>query len=285
MDRDALKDPFRTFAALTGHYSAIHDVRVGDHGGRDGRGRLVRIYSNGTGSPVLAVPDLGSSAAAWLPLTERLCAAGRQLVAVDLPGSGHCDPLDDAGPHGHTDHLAAVVEQLAGPGGSRSSPSTPGRPETGCDVMGVGFGAFVVLSLAARRPDLVARVVALDPLLPPPDGAAPRPRMSLGMALDGAVTTLRRGRLTANLGGLGRARAVLGSLAHPDPAWWAGLSGVAAPTLLIASGRADEDGRTVLETAAAAIPGARRADLPPGTAGPHRDPEPFADLLLPFLAG
>ena len=275
MDRHALGDPFRSLAALTGHYSAIHDVRIGDEGGRDGRGRLVRIYSNGTGPPVLGVPDLGSSAAAWLPLTERLCAAGRQLVAIDLPGSGHCDPLDDAAPTAHTTHLAAVVEQLVDPSGRESR----------CDVMGIGFGAYVALSLAADRPDLVQRVVAVDPLLPPPDGAAPRPRMSLGMALDGAVTTLRRGRLAANLGGLGRARAALGSLAHPDPAWWAALAGMRVPTLLVASGRLDDELRAVVDAAAAAVPTARRVDLPPGTAGPHRDPDPFADVLLPFLDG
>lgn len=293
MQTDRFGQPLRAFTALTGHFSAIHDVRVGDVGGRDGRGRLVRIYSNGTGPPVLAVPDLGSSAAAWLGLTERLCAAGRQLVAVDLPGSAHCDALDEQSGRAHADHLAAVTGHLVGPGpGSDAGPGAAGGPAgvdpagggpAGVDLVGVGFGAFVILTLAARRPGLVRRAVVLDPLLPPPTAAAPRPRLSVGMVLDGAVTTVRRGRPLANLAGLGRARAAMGALADPDPAWWAALATVTAPVLVLASGPAHADGATGADALAAAIPGSRRADLPPGVGGPLHDPERLADLLVPFL--
>lgn len=277
MDSDRLADPLRAFTALTGHYNAIHDIRVGDDGGRDGRGRLVRIYSNGTGAPVLAIPDLGSSAAAWLGLTGPLCAAGRQLVAVDLPGSAHCDALTDPGADAHADHLAAVTEQLLTGGPAAAS-------ESGGDLVGLGFGAFVVLTLAVRRPELVRRAVIVDPLLPPPTVAAPRPRLSWGMVLDGAVTTVRRGRPLANLAGLGRARATLAALAEPDPAWWAGLTAVHSPVLVVASGPAHADGPTGADALAAALPTARRVDLPPGTAGPLRDPDRLAGLLVPFLA-
>lgn len=277
VETDRFGDPLRVLSGLTGHYSAIHDVRVGEIGGRDGRGRLVRIYSNGTGPPVLAIPDLGSSAAAWLGLTAPLCAAGRQLVSVDLPGSAHCDPLDSPGGDVHAEHLAAITEQLLG--GDR--PAHDG--ETGCDMLGVGFGAYVVLTLATRRPDLVHRAVVVDPLLPPPSVDAPRPRLSLGMVLDGAVTTVRRGRPLANLAGLGRARVTLGALADPDPAWWNALPALAAPVLVVASGPAHATGAAGADALAARIPGARRADLPPGVGGPHRDPERLADLVVPFL--
>ena len=55
-------------------FSAIYDLVIDE--------RDVRIYSNGTGSPVLMLPDLGSSAASWESLTGEVCEHGRQIVAV-----------------------------------------------------------------------------------------------------------------------------------------------------------------------------------------------------------
>ena len=44
--------------------------------------------------------------------------------------------------------------------------------------------------------------------------------MAPAMAISGAVTTLRRGRIKQNMLGFSRAKAVLEQLAQADPAWW-----------------------------------------------------------------
>lgn len=76
-------------------------------------------------------------------------ALGRPMLAVDLPGHGHSDWRDDFGyrPHQLAEDLAIVIEEL-------------------CDepvvLVGMSLGGSTVSSLAARRPDLVRRVVAVD---------------------------------------------------------------------------------------------------------------------------
>ena len=100
-------------------FSAIYDLTIDE--------RDVRIYSNGTGDPVLSVPDLGSSAATWECLTHKVCDADRQLVAIDLPGSGHSDPVRGSELPAFVDHLRRVVEHLS---------TDP------VDGLGCGFGAY-----------------------------------------------------------------------------------------------------------------------------------------------
>lgn len=78
-----------------------------------------------------------------------ILAMDRPALAVDLPGHGHSGWRDDFGyrPHQLADDLAVVVEEE-------------------CDgpvvIVGMSLGGSTVSSLAARRPDLVSRVVAVD---------------------------------------------------------------------------------------------------------------------------
>ena len=85
-------------------FSAIYDLVIDE--------RDIRIYSNGTGAPVLMLPDLGSSAATWECLTGAVCEQDRQIVAVDLPGTGHCDPVRGSDLAAFVEHLQRVVEHL-----------------------------------------------------------------------------------------------------------------------------------------------------------------------------
>ncbi|MBK5221536.1 MAG: alpha/beta hydrolase [Acidimicrobiia bacterium] len=85
-------------------------------------------------------------------------ALGRPALAVDLPGHGHSGWRDDFGymPHQLADDLAVVIEEL-------------------CDgpivLVGMSLGGSTTNSLAARRPDLVRRLIAVD-ITPNPSSAA-----------------------------------------------------------------------------------------------------------------
>lgn len=78
-----------------------------------------------------------------------LMALGRPAVAIDLPGHGHSAWRDDFGyrPHQMADDVAVVVEELV---------------DEPIVLVGMSLGGATANSLAARRPDLVRRVVAVD---------------------------------------------------------------------------------------------------------------------------
>jgi len=240
-------------------FSAIYDLVIDE--------RDTRIYSNGTGDPVLMLPDLGSSAATWECLTHRVVEHDRQLVAVDLPGTGHCDPVRGSDLSAFVDHVRRVVEHLS---------TEP------IDVVGCGFGGYLAASVAAKDPHLVNHLVLENPTLPPRAGPPVSSRMPAGMAISGAVTTLRRGRLKQNMLGFARAKAVLDQLAQADPRWWASLAQISAPTLVVGSG-SDIGDRALLDLLAAAIPGGLRTDLAGSKRGHAGDPDGFAAAVIPFL--
>ncbi len=78
-----------------------------------------------------------------------LLALGRPALAIDLPGHGHSDWRDDFGyrPGQMAADVACVMEELVdGP----------------VLVVGMSLGGATANSLAAQRPDLVRRVVAVD---------------------------------------------------------------------------------------------------------------------------
>jgi esterase len=243
-------------------YSAVHDLFIDE--------RELRVYSNGTGTPVLMLHDLGTSAATFEHLTTPIVRADRELVAVDLPGSGRSDPAPGTDLADYVGHLALMFPSLG---------SDP------IDLLGHGFGGYLAASLAAAHPQLVRRLILCEPTAPPRSGPPASARMSPSMALSGAVTTLRRGKLRQNLQGLSRARSVLDQLAKADPAWWESLGNITAPTMVLCSSAAEVGERAVLDLIAAAIGGAVRATVS-GAKKPHTSaPVEFSAQILGFLAG
>ena len=101
----------------------------------------------GAGKPLLLLHGLGGSWRSWTPILDAL-TAGREVIAVDLPGHGRTPPL--AGETTIGTFADAVTAFLAA------------RGLTGVDAVGSSMGARLVLELA-RRGGVVGGVVALAP--------------------------------------------------------------------------------------------------------------------------
>jgi len=240
-------------------FSLAHDVYIGDH--------MVRIRCAGTGRPILLLHDIGGCGASFAGLTSGIVEVGREAVAPDLPGFAQSDPIG-----GDIDELVEYIQTLA-------DQTIEGQ----VDVVGVGFGGYLALSLAARRPDRFERIVLEDPMTPPPAGGRGTSRMGAGMALNGAFTAVRRGRILQNVGGFSRAKSLLESLARPDQDWWDGLARIEADCLLLDLGGARPDNRSRMTLLASTLPKVSFTDLShernhaePGSAAQH--------ALLDFVA-
>ena len=112
----------------------------------DFRGTRLRGLKAGPagGPPVVLLHGLGGSSSNWALLAPEL-ARTRRVLVLDLPGHGRSAPLPAApGLGSYADAVAAVVEREG-----------LGR----VDLVGHSFGGLVSIRLAARRPELVRRVV------------------------------------------------------------------------------------------------------------------------------
>lgn len=102
----------------------------------------------GSGKPLLLIHGIGSSWRSWQLIIEDLVAAGREVIAVDLPGHGETPPLP--GEVSIRTMANAVTDFLKT------------HDLLGVDVVGSSMGARLVLELA-RRGGVVGAVVSLDP--------------------------------------------------------------------------------------------------------------------------
>lgn len=218
-------------------FSLAHDVYIGDH--------MVRIRCAGTGRPLLLLHDIGGCGASFAGLTSAIVERGREAVAPDLPGFAQSDPIAGEMPE-LLDYLQEFVDRTI---------------EDPIDVVGHGFGGYLALSLAAQRPERFRRIVLQDPMTPPATGGRATARMGAAMALNGAFTTVRRGRILQNVGGFGRAKHLLETMARSDQAWWDALSGIDVDVLLLDLGGARSDNRSRLPQLAAALPSAKLLDV------------------------
>lgn len=111
-------------------------------------GRKMYYVENGAGAPIVLVHGNTGSSAWWSLVMDM---PGHRVIAPDLPNFGRSEPLDIADIDVYADHLAAFISAL------------------GLDapvVVGHSLGGAVVMSMAARRPELARAIVLVD-------GAAP----------------------------------------------------------------------------------------------------------------
>lgn len=108
----------------------------------------VRVWEGGAEAPFLLVHGLSSNARLWDGVADRLAALGHDVVAIDQRGHGLSSKPDDGYDFATLgDDLLVVARQ-----------ADIDRPV----VAGQSWGANVVLDLAARHPDRVRGVVAID---------------------------------------------------------------------------------------------------------------------------
>jgi pimeloyl-ACP methyl ester carboxylesterase len=114
----------------------------------------------GTGPLVVAVPGMGDLRSTYRELTPPLLDAGYRVAVADLRGHGASDTtFTEHGDAATGRDLLALVDHLGGP----------------AVLVGNSMGAAACAWAAAERPDLVAGLVLLAPLLrEPPAGTARR---------------------------------------------------------------------------------------------------------------
>ncbi len=120
--------------------------------------RLHALKWDGVGMPVILLHGTGLLARLWEPMARDLARRIGPVYAFDLRGHG----LSDKPAQGYrwevfAEDIAAASEQL---GHSRSI------------IIGHSMGGTVALILAAIRPDLVSRVVAVEPVVRRPQALA-----------------------------------------------------------------------------------------------------------------
>jgi pimeloyl-ACP methyl ester carboxylesterase len=139
-------------------------------------GGELRVGRWGVGpKAVLGIHGITASSLSLAPLAHRL-GAEFSLLAPDLRGRGGSSALP--GPFGmvaHAADCAAVLEHRA------TGPAV---------VVGESMGGFVAVVLAAKRPELVARLVLVDGGLPPPIPDGIDPAQVLELVLGPALARL-----------------------------------------------------------------------------------------------
>ena len=127
------------------------------------RGARIRFVEAGAGAPLLLLHDFAATREVWTAAVTRLAGSFR-VVAPDLPGFGASekpDPLRYA--YGWDAFSDSVFDLVAALGLGR------------VHVCGHGMGGGVALSLAARHPALVHKLVLTSALVfPPKDHALER---------------------------------------------------------------------------------------------------------------
>jgi pimeloyl-ACP methyl ester carboxylesterase len=115
-------------------------------------GVRVRVAELGSGDPVIVVHGLFVDHHTWDPVAENL-PAGFRVIAPDLPGFGTSEkPSPSRFPYGVHAFAETVADLYAGLALGRSA------------LVGHGLGGAVALTLAARHPELVSRLVLIDTL-------------------------------------------------------------------------------------------------------------------------
>jgi pimeloyl-ACP methyl ester carboxylesterase len=104
----------------------------------------------GDGTPIILFHGYADSADTWRQALALIARRGRRAIAVDMPGFGTADPLDDGAILPQLDEFAlAAVRYL-----SRSEPVI---------AAGNSLGGCVVLRMAQRHPARLAGVVPVAP--------------------------------------------------------------------------------------------------------------------------
>ncbi len=144
----AFQDDAARVPTRPGQRGARPRTRVLSHHARIAGSDAHWLAAGTRGEPVVLVHGLGNSSLVWRRVIAGL-ARDHRVVAPDLPGFGHSSPVPDA------DLLDAYVRFVA-----ELIEHNGGVPAA---VVGNSVGGAVALRLALIRPELVSRLVLVDP--------------------------------------------------------------------------------------------------------------------------
>jgi 2-succinyl-6-hydroxy-2,4-cyclohexadiene-1-carboxylate synthase len=274
----------------------------------DGLHWVVRVA--GSGPALLLLHGFTGSGRSWADLMAEATAAGRTVIAPDLPGHGGTAwaPADwpEAGDAATRDPSRATIERTA----DDLPPLLRAVGQERADVVGYSMGARVALRLAIAHSACVGRLI----LEAPSAGIADPGERSARRAADEALAgTLERDGIVAFVGSWERTPVLAGEahidavaraavreirLAHDPAGLAASLRGagkgameplhdrlreISSPTLVIVG--AHDPVRHRAEAVAAGIPGARLAVIDGAGHAPHLEaPAAFNRLVFDFVS-
>jgi pimeloyl-ACP methyl ester carboxylesterase len=124
------------------------------------RGARIRFHERGKGRPLLVVHGYLWSGAVWDDALPRL-SRDLRVIVPDLPGFGESEkPPPARYAYGYEAFTESLVDLVASLGVGRVS------------VCGHSMGGAIALMLAAHHPDLVEKLILVDPIVyPSPRGA------------------------------------------------------------------------------------------------------------------
>ncbi|MEU6476834.1 alpha/beta fold hydrolase [Streptomyces sp. NPDC047017] len=225
----------------------------------DGVTLAYRAWGHEQAPPVVLLHCRGADGGDWTAIAHRLATGPhpRRVYAPDLRGHGGSSRFGDRpGAYRHEALRDDVRAFLGALGIARA------------DVVGHSLGGTVACLLAQQAPGLVRRLVLEDvpaPLpLDPPRPPARRPEGDL--PYDWAMIRATDEQRNA-----------------PDPAWFAHLDRITAPTLLVAGGPDSFVPQEEIALLAERIPDARVVTVDAGHLVHAARPEEFLAAVEPFL--
>jgi pimeloyl-ACP methyl ester carboxylesterase len=223
-----------------------------------------RESGDAAGPPAVLLHGGSSSAVTWDRPAAALTTAGHYVIAADLRGHGGSSRSPHYPLEGYHDDIRGLMDAL----GIESAA-----------LVGHSLGGYAAATMAQRDPARVTRLVLEEPGLPARDAGGgdglSGPRFVVP-ALAGLVA--RRGF---------DHKAVISAVRQlrvPDPAWWARLALITAPTLVISGGPASHLPPGRLAQASRSIRGSQLVTIPAGHRVHSRSPGRFLDVVLPFLS-
>lgn len=147
-------------------------------------------------------------------------------------------------------------------------------------LVGNSLGAFVASAVAMAQPERVERLVLEELPIPPRDSddSPPTVRPMPPLALLAAGWLTRR-RCDPRL-----LRDVIADLRRPQPGWWAGLSTIQSPTMLLAGGPTSHLDQSRFALVANLMPSATVTTIEAGHRIHTRAPDRWLATVRTFLA-
>jgi pimeloyl-ACP methyl ester carboxylesterase len=203
-----------------------------------------------TGPSVMLLPGTGATAEDWDVVATGLCDE-RPVFAVDLRGHGRSDWPGTYSIQLLADDVSGALEHLGG------GPF---------DLIGHSLGGLVACKVAAARPSRVHALVLEDVGLPHPRHSATPARPEGQLRFDWAVVEQVRPEID-----------------DPDPLWGDIVSGIQAPTLVIAGGSGSFVPQRHVAELVERLPDARLVTIEAGHHVHANRPEEFIQQLRTFL--